>query len=79
MVPSGAVRNRRLLLAVTVVAHLILLFRDPDRLQSEEYRLRQRELTIIYRKGANAEIVDRAHETPRVESLPGGSGDGGKT
>jgi len=37
-----------LLLTVTVVAYFILLFRDPDRLQSEEYRLRQRELAMIY-------------------------------
>jgi hypothetical protein len=68
-----------LLLAVTVVAYFILLFRDPDRLQSEEYRLRQRELTMIYEKGANAEVVDPALESARVESLPGGFGDGGKT
>ncbi|HZZ61936.1 MAG TPA: hypothetical protein VFE63_12295 [Roseiarcus sp.] len=68
-----------LLLAVTVVAYFILLFRDPDRLQSEEYRLRQRELTMIYGKGTNAEVVDRARESARVESLPGGFDDGGKT
>jgi hypothetical protein len=68
-----------LLLVVTVVAYFILLFRDPDRLQSEEYRLRQRELTMIYGKGANAEVVDPARETPRVEKLPGGFGDGGET
>ncbi len=52
-----------LLLAVTAVAYFILLFRDPDRLQSEEYRLRQRELTMIYGKGTNAEVVDPAHES----------------
>ncbi len=67
-----------LLLAATVVAYFILLFRDPDRLQSEEYRLRQRELTMIYGKGADAEVVDPARETAGVKSLPGGFDDGGK-
>ena len=68
-----------LLLGVTIVAYFILLFRDPDRLQSEEYRLRQRELTMIYGKGADAEVVDTARETARVESLTGGFDDGGTT
>jgi hypothetical protein len=62
-------------LALAVIAYFLLLFRDPDRLQSEEYRLRQREL-IIYEKGANAEIVDPGRETPRVEHLPRGFVDG---
>jgi hypothetical protein len=68
-----------LVLAATVVAYFILLFRDPDRLQSEEYRLRQRELAIIYGQRANAEVVDPARETARVESLTGGFDDGGMT
>ena len=68
-----------LLLAVTVLAYFILLFRDPDRLQSEEYRLRQRELAIIYENRANAELVDPARENARTDSLPGGFDDGGKT
>jgi hypothetical protein len=33
----------------TLVAYFILLFRDPDRLQSEEFVLRQQELTIYRR------------------------------
>jgi hypothetical protein len=68
-----------LLLAVTIVAYFILLFWDPDRLQSEEYRLRRRELTMIYGKGASAEVVDAARETARVESRTGGFDDGGTT
>ena len=60
---------------LAIIAYFVFLFRDPDRLQSEEYRLRQREL-IIYEKGANAEIVDPARETPRVEHLPRGFIDG---
>ncbi|MDE2016067.1 MAG: hypothetical protein KGI57_00005, partial [Hyphomicrobiales bacterium] len=43
---------------VAVVAIFLFMFYDPDRLQSEEYRLRQRALQMIYRKGANAEVVD---------------------
>lgn len=40
---------------------------DPDRLQSEEYRIRQRALQILYRKGAGADIVDVANQAPRIE------------
>jgi hypothetical protein len=60
-------------LAVTVVAYFISLFRDPDRLQSEEYRLSQRELIMICGKGTNPEVVDPARESAHVESLPAGS------
>jgi hypothetical protein len=62
--------------AVTLAAYFVLLFRDPDRLQSEEYRLRQRALQMVYKKGAGAEIVDAATEIVRTERLPGGFGDG---
>jgi len=61
---------------LAMIAYFLFLFRDPDRLQSEEYRIRQREL-IIYEKGANAEIVNPARETPRVEHLPRGFVGGG--
>jgi len=54
-----------------LAAYFLFLFRDPDRLESEEFRLRQREL-IIYEKGGNAEIVDTAKEKPQVEHLPRG-------
>lgn len=47
---------------VTIVAYFVLVFRDPDRLQSEEYRLRQRALQMLYKKGANAEVVDATKE-----------------
>ena len=65
-----------LLLAVTVVAYFISAVSRPGSVESEEYRLRQRELTMIYGKGANAEVVDAAHERARVESLTGGFDDG---
>ena len=63
---------------VTILAYFVLVYRDPDRLQSEEYRLRQRALQMLYRKGASAEIVDAAKEIVRTENLPGGFDDGDK-
>ena len=68
-----------LLLAATIVAYFVLLFRDPDRLQSEEYRLRQRELTMIFEKGASLEVVDSAREIPRIESVRGVIEKGGES
>ena len=38
--------------AVALVGFLYLLFRDPDRLQSEEYLLRSRTLDLIEEKGS---------------------------
>lgn len=32
---------------LTGLAYAILLFRDPDRLQSEQYQLKQQELTLL--------------------------------
>jgi hypothetical protein len=50
-----------LLVFATVVIYIIFMYRDPDRLQSEEYRIRQRALQILYRKGGSTEIVDIAN------------------
>lgn len=63
---------------VTIVAYFVLVFRDPDRLQSEEYRLRQRALQMLYKKGANAEVVDATKEIARTEDLFGGFENGDK-
>jgi hypothetical protein len=52
---------------VAIVAYLILLFKSPDRLQSEEYQLRQRELRMIYRHGRRPDIFDEANQDVRVE------------
>jgi hypothetical protein len=52
----------------TLIAYVIFMFRDPDRLQSEEYRIRQRALQILYRKGGSADIVDVANQVARIES-----------
>jgi len=52
----------------TLIAYIIFMFRDPDRLQSEEYRIRQRALQILYKKGASADIVDVANQVARIEA-----------
>jgi hypothetical protein len=60
---------------VTLIAYVIFMFRDPDRLQSEEYRIRQQALRILYKTGGNTEIVDVANQVVRVEASnarPGG-------
>jgi hypothetical protein len=54
----------------TLVAYVIFMFRDPDRLQSEEYRIRQRALQILYKKGGSTEIVDVAKQVTRIEASP---------
>lgn len=51
----------------TVIAYFIYMFRDPDRLQSEEYLLRQHAIQILYKKDATTEIVDIVNEAPRLE------------
>jgi ABC-type bacteriocin/lantibiotic exporter with double-glycine peptidase domain len=53
---------------VTLIVYIIFMFRDPDRLQSEEYRIRQRALQILYRKGGSADIVDVANQVARIET-----------
>jgi hypothetical protein len=55
-------------IVTAVLAYMILLFRSPDRLQSEEYQLRQKALQMLYRKGGNAEIVDVANQVVRIET-----------
>lgn len=62
----------------SLVAYFLYFFLDRDRLQSEEFALKQRALQMVYRKGAGAEIVDAAREVARTENLPGGFGDGDK-
>jgi hypothetical protein len=63
-------------LATTLTVGVFFALKHPDRLQSEEFVIRQRELQILYKRGAGAEIVDEARETRRTERLPGGFGDG---
>jgi hypothetical protein len=54
----------------TLVAYVIFIFRDPDRLQSEEYRIRQRALQILDKKGGSTEVVDVANQVTRIEASP---------
>jgi hypothetical protein len=63
-------------LLVTMAIGVFFAVKHPDRLQSEEYRLQQRALQMRYKHGANAEIVSVPKETARIESLPGGFGNG---
>jgi hypothetical protein len=65
-------------IVASLVAYFLYFFLDRDRLQSEEFVLKQRALQIVYRKGASAEFVDAAREIARTESLPRGFGDGDK-
>ncbi|HMK90881.1 MAG TPA: hypothetical protein VK446_14765 [Methylocystis sp.] len=51
----------------TLIAYFIYMFRDPDRLQSEEYLLRQHAIQILYKKDATTEIVDIVNEAPRLQ------------
>ncbi len=54
------------------VAYFIFLFRDPNRLQSEEFQLRQQEL-ILLRKGDEAPIlIDEAESLTRGEAVERG-------
>jgi len=52
---------------VTIIAYFIFMFRDPDRLQSEDYRIRQRAIQLLYRKGGITEIVDVTRQELRLE------------
>jgi hypothetical protein len=52
----------------TIVVYLVFMFRDPDRLQSEEYRVRQQALRYLYKKGGSTEIVDVASQVARIET-----------
>jgi hypothetical protein len=63
-------------IVAALVAYFLYFFLDRDRLQSEEFVLRERALQLKYRKGADAEVVDPAKEIVRTENLPGGFGHG---
>jgi ABC-type bacteriocin/lantibiotic exporter with double-glycine peptidase domain len=62
----------------TLIVYIIFMFRDPDRLQSEEYRIRQRALQILYKKGGGTEIVNIANQIARVETSHPRADDGEK-
>jgi hypothetical protein len=55
----------------TIVAYMILLFKNPDRLLSEEYQLRHREIQMRYRRGRKPEVFDAANYPVQYKaSLP---------
>jgi hypothetical protein len=60
----------------TIAAYFMYMFRDPDRLQSEEYRLRQSALQLLVAKDSSAKVVDAATQIARIENFLGGFGDG---
>ena len=54
----------------SILAYFLYFFLDRDRLQSEEFILKERALHLRYRQGANAEIVDTTHETIQMQKVP---------
>ena len=56
----------------TIVAYFLFMFRDPDRLQSEEYRLRRDALSMIYKHGASPATLKATSELVRLEDGRGG-------
>lgn len=60
---------------VTMAIGCFFAVTKPDRLQSEEYRLRQQALQILYKKGSATEVVNEimqlvVESKPRSESGP---------
>lgn len=54
----------------TAIGYFLLLFRDPDRLQSEEYQLKQLEIRL-WRKGEDEPIMMGDQERAQsIEALP---------
>ena len=49
------------------VVYIFWMIRDPDRLQSEEYRIRVQELKSRYRKGREPVVIETAAEIARIE------------
>jgi len=54
----------------SILAYFLYFFLDRDRLQSEEFILKERALQLRYRKGVSSEIVDATHETIEMEKVP---------
>ncbi len=47
---------------VTILAYIYLLFRSPDRLQSEEYQLHLREINLRYRQHRRPDRYNKANQ-----------------
>jgi hypothetical protein len=63
-------------IVASLVAYFLYFFLDRDRLQSEEFVLKERALQLKYRQEASAEIINAAREIARTEKLPSGFGNG---
>lgn len=49
-----------LIVVIALFSFLYLLFKDPDKLQSEEYQLRKQEMELIQRKGEeDSRVIDK--------------------
>jgi hypothetical protein len=60
----------------TLASHLYFMFRDPDRLQSEEFVLRQQELSIVSRSGNGPRPIEsEGRELPNVVEVEPGEGE----
>lgn len=55
---------------IACIAYCILLYRDPDKLQSEEYQIQKRILDIIEEKGGTVPILAASLEAIANPSLP---------
>jgi hypothetical protein len=54
---------------VTIITYCVFMIRDPDRLQSEEYRLRRDALLMFYKRGASPETLKVTSDLARLEDL----------
>ncbi len=75
LIPSELVRLTLIGIAggsifLVFAAYFITLFREPDRLQSEEYMLRQLELFILERKSQASIQVDTDISTDLLTAAP---------
>jgi hypothetical protein len=60
----------------TLGSYLYFMFRNPDRLQSEEFVLRQQELLIVSRSGDGPRPIEsEGRELPNVAELEPGEGE----
>jgi hypothetical protein len=77
LVLRGALSGMAVLpVVVKIVAYFVFMVWDQDRLQAEEYRLRQRALKMIYRRGANPKVLDAARKIARMERDAGPQDEG---
>lgn len=53
--------------AAALVAYFLLLFRDPNRLRSEEYQIRHEALQILHKRGESGDVVDVAVDSSRLK------------